>query len=190
MTIIEYGPTLAHSVYGNRTGVSPDDLCHYTELGELLTPRWLLDEAHAYYLAEYRAGRLKLEEPHCFMNDGPNSDAAPPSSSSSVSLLDEPSWVTEYNAAYTWDELLGGDGWTLHKIDTDGTRHWVRPGKHPRKGSSATTGHNGIDKLHVFSSSIDWLPCESRHSRWSYMVHRDFGGDFSAASRAIRSGAR
>lgn len=192
---MQYGPIVAHSVYGNRTGVSPDDLHHYTELGELLTPRWFLDEAHAYYLAEYRAGRLKLEEPHCFMNDDSNSGGALPGAQnrapgSSVSLLGEPPEATEYNASYTWDELLGGDGWQLHHVDRSdpGTRHWVRPGKNRREGSSATTGHNGIDKLHVFSTEVPWLPCDSRHSRW--LVHRDFGGDFRAALRAVRGGSR
>lgn len=164
---IQCGPILSHQHYGERGGVSPDALWHYTDLGELLVPQAWLDEAKAYHAAKYGAEISDL--------------ATPPSDDTPRS---EPSWVTEYNAAYTWEELLLGDGWQ-HKTDTkDGTRHWTRPGKDTRKGSSATTGHNGIDKLHVFSTSIDWLPL-GRYSRWAYMVFRDFGGDFRAASQAI-----
>ena len=81
-----------------------------------------------------------------------------------------------------------GDGWQLCRVDTDGTHHWTRPGKDTREGSSATTGHNGVDKLHVFSTSLDWLPSDDSYSRWAYMVHRDFAGDFRAASRATLRG--
>lgn len=172
MTTIEYGPILSHVVYGDGDGTSPDGLCHYTELGELLVPQGLLDECH-------RAARAAID------SDPDNAIARFISPQS-----DEPAWVAAYNATFTWDELLLGDGWQLHHTDRDGTCHWVRPGKSARDGSSATTGHSGIDKLHVFSSSIDWLPSDDSYSRWAYMVHRDFGGDFRAASRAIRKAAR
>jgi hypothetical protein len=99
---------------------------------------------------------------------------------------DEPAWVAEYNASHTWDELLGGDGWQRGHTDRDGTVHWVRPGKDRETG--ATTGHSGIDKLHVFTTSISWLPSDDGYTRWAYMVHRDFDGDFRAASRSMRGG--
>jgi hypothetical protein len=172
VTTAQYGPILAHEYYGGRTGVSPDDQWHYTDLGEMLVPQSFLDEAKAYH------DTLPCRK----------TAAALPVITNVIT--DEPAWVADYNRTYTWDELLAGDGWQLHHTDRDGTRHWVRPGKNPREGSSATTGHNGVDKLHVFSSSIDWLPCDDSYSRWAYMVHRDFGGDFRAASRAIRNGAR
>lgn len=182
---IEYGPILAHSVYGQSDGTSPDALFHYTELGELLTPSWFYWRV---VVPDARANGI-YDNPDNV--DDPGDRSAAPSRQqrpSSISLLGEPWWVTEYNSMFTWDEILEGDGWTLHKIGSDGTRHWTRPGKNPREGSSATTGHDGIDKLHVFSSEVPWrLPCDERYSRWAYMVFRDFDGDFSAASQAMRN---
>lgn len=170
MSTTQYGRVVAHDHYGDSGGVSPDDLWHYTDLGEMLVPRSFLDEAAAYH-ARFKCTADAVAR---FLN--PQSDG------------ELPAWVTEYNAAYTWDELLIGDGWQLHHTDRDGTRHWVRPGKTARDGSSATTGHNGIDKLHVFSTSLDWLPSDDSYSRWAYMVHRDFAGDFREASRATLRG--
>jgi hypothetical protein len=89
-----------------------------------------------------------------------------------------------YTASTTWDELLGADGWTLSRIDTDGIQHWVRPGKNPSDGTSATVNYKGLDILKVFTSSIAWLP-EGVYTRFRYYAHRHHGGDMSAAARTL-----
>jgi hypothetical protein len=108
-----------------------------------------------------------------------------PSVPAGVSLDRPPACVTDYNAGHTWAELLEGDGWNLHHVDRDGREHWVRPGKDARRGSSATVGHGGVDVLHVFTTSIAWLPSNRSYDRFGYMTHRDFAGDFAEAVRAM-----
>src|ERR1019366_8385307 len=49
------------------------------------------------------------------------------------------------------------DGWPLAFTDREGVGHWCRPGKDARQGPSATVNHAGIDRLYVFSTSVDWL---------------------------------
>jgi hypothetical protein len=88
-----------------------------------------------------------------------------------------------YNAQTTWDELLTKDGWTHAKTDRHGEQHWVRPGKNPRDGTSATIGHNGNDALIVFTSSIPWLP-EGGYNRFGYMAARDHNGNWKQAATA------
>jgi len=98
-------------------------------------------------------------------------------------LLHDPTTPSaRYNAQTTWEELLIPDGWTLAKTDRHGEQHWVRPGKDPRDGTSATIGHNGNDALIVFTSSIPWLP-EGGYNRFGYMAARDHQGDWKAATR-------
>ena len=93
-----------------------------------------------------------------------------------------PVWVQDFNQSNTWEQLLGGDGWTYDSTDGHGVGYWVRPGKDRRLGHSATTNYENLDKLIVFTTSIPWLPPES-YDRWAYMVFRVYGGDFKAASR-------
>ena len=87
-----------------------------------------------------------------------------------------------YNAQTTWEDLLTRDGWTLAKTDRHGEQHWVRPGKDPRDGTSATIGHNGNDALIVFTSSIPWLP-EGGYNRFGYMAARDHNGNWKQAAQ-------
>ncbi len=95
-----------------------------------------------------------------------------------------PVWDLRYCAEHTWEEMLPGDGWQLHSTDRNSDAHWTRPGKSQRDGSSATV-YADSDKLQVFTTSLDWLPAGS-YTRWAYMVHRDYRGDFSAAAAAYR----
>jgi RecA/RadA recombinase len=91
-----------------------------------------------------------------------------------------------YNARTTWAELLGRDGWTLVATMPDGEQRWTRPGKDPRDGISATTGHEGRDCLTVFTSSIPSLP-EGTYSRFGYSAAVHHGGDRSAFARLLRT---
>jgi hypothetical protein len=99
-------------------------------------------------------------------------------------LIDPNAPSARYNAKTTWEELLIPDGWTLAKTDRHGEQHWVRPGKDPRDGTSATIGHNGNDALIVFTSSIPWLP-EGGYNRFGYYAASKHGGDWKQASQAF-----
>jgi hypothetical protein len=99
-------------------------------------------------------------------------------------LTDPNTPSARYCARTTWEELLIPDGWTLAKTDRHGEQHWVRPGKDPRDGTSATIGHNGNDALIVFTSSIPWLP-EGGYNRFGYYAASKHGGDWKQASQAF-----
>jgi hypothetical protein len=95
-------------------------------------------------------------------------------------------FVDDYNASCTWGAMLATDGWQLSHTDRDHVGHWVRPGKEAREGTSATVGFGGHDILYVYTTSIPWLPSERAYDKYGYMVHRDHGGDFRVAGRAMR----
>jgi hypothetical protein len=94
-------------------------------------------------------------------------------------------FVDDYNASCTWGAMLATDGWQLSHTDRDHVGHWVRPGKEAREGTSATVGFGGHDILYVYTTSIPWLPSERAYDKYGYMVHRDHGGDFRVAGRAL-----
>jgi hypothetical protein len=95
----------------------------------------------------------------------------------------ETAWVDEFNRSHTWADLLVG--WTLAYTDRDKVEHWVRPGKDRRQGTSATVNYGGTDCLYVYTTSIPWLPSGRMYDKYGFMVHRDFGGDFTEAGRAL-----
>lgn len=84
-----------------------------------------------------------------------------------------------------WGEVLG-EGWVCVRTAGE-VRYWRRPGKGGPTWS-ATTGYckvNGVDLLHVFSSSAHpFLPGRSysKFSAYALLQHR---GDFKAAARAL-----
>ena len=89
-----------------------------------------------------------------------------------------------YNASVTWEELLTADGWTCKSMDASGEKHWVRPGKNEREGTSATTFYKGIDILRVFTTSIPQLPPQA-YSKFQYTANMHHGGDMSAFARSL-----
>lgn len=93
-----------------------------------------------------------------------------------------PDFVIRYNSENSWEGLLSRDGWILSHT-TNGVSFWVRPGKNPRDGISASTNYAGSDLLYVFSTSVSWLPSERAYDKYGYMAHRDHRGDFKAAAR-------
>lgn len=92
--------------------------------------------------------------------------------------------AARYNNRTNWTDILHDDGWTLAYTDRTGEQHWVRPGKDPREGTSATVGYQGQDFLRVFTSSIPWLP-EGAYSRFGYYAARHHNGDRSQAARNL-----
>lgn len=91
-------------------------------------------------------------------------------------------WAAETD----WADILTPRGWTLHHVDRrTGERHWTRPGKDPREGSSATTGFTDRDTLKVFTSSVPELEPEGVYTKLGFLAAMDHGGDHAAAARAL-----
>jgi P4 family phage/plasmid primase-like protien len=97
---------------------------------------------------------------------------------------DEDGPAKRFAEAHTWDDLLTADGWTLHHVKK-GTKHWTRPGKDKRQGSSATTGHQGRDCLKVFTSSVPGLTEKKAYSKFGYYAATRHGDDRTAAARQL-----
>ena len=92
--------------------------------------------------------------------------------------------------AVDWADILTADGWTLaHTDPRTGERHWTRPGKDAREGTSATTGYTANDNLKVFTSSMTHagLDPEGVYTKLGYWAATRFGGDHSAAASDLRS---
>jgi hypothetical protein len=92
-----------------------------------------------------------------------------------------------YAAQVDWSTILEADGWTLHHTDRNGERHWTRPGKEHREGTSATTGYTANDNLKVFTSSMRHmgLEPEQTYSKLGYIAATRHHGDHSSAARTL-----
>lgn len=87
----------------------------------------------------------------------------------------------EFNKRAKWYDILTPHGW-----ETDFRRgdvcYWRRPGK--KRGISATTGHNGTDLFHCFTSSSSFEPNQSYTKFGAYAV-LNHNGDFYAAAKDL-----
>lgn len=93
-----------------------------------------------------------------------------------------------FESVTDWSEILEPTGWSLsHR--TGPTRYWVRPGKSPRDGHSATTGHaDDRDRLYVFSTSTDF-EAEQSYTKFAAYAILNFGGNYQmAAADLMRKG--
>lgn len=92
----------------------------------------------------------------------------------------------DYNQRATWDEILTPRGWT--KTRSFGRRGfgWVRPGKKPADGISATTGmsDDDADRLYVFSTSTEF-ESERPYSKFAAYTLLEHAGDYAAAAKAL-----
>lgn len=89
----------------------------------------------------------------------------------------------DYNARATWDDILGGRGWTKARSFGNGCIGWKRPDK-TDPGISGTTGRNAGDNLYVFSTSTEF-ETETPYSKFAAYTHLEHGGDYTAAARAL-----
>lgn len=92
----------------------------------------------------------------------------------------------DFNLKRDWDEPWFTDqGWRISHRQGSET-FWVRPGKDPKDGHSATTGYrDGNDCLYVWSTSAG-LPTETPLSKFMVYGLLNHGGDLSAAAKALR----
>jgi hypothetical protein len=88
----------------------------------------------------------------------------------------------EWSAATSWAAILAPIGWTATHTASDGRTHWVRPGKDPRDGASATTLEDG--PMYVFSTSTS-LPPLVGMSKQYVVAHLRHDGDLGAFTRDL-----
>jgi hypothetical protein len=85
-----------------------------------------------------------------------------------------------------WSSILEPHGWTFSHSDVHGECFWVRPGKDPKLGHSASTGHAGDrDRLYVWSSSAG-LPTERPMTKFFVYAELNHGGNLSNAAAELR----
>lgn len=92
----------------------------------------------------------------------------------------------DFNLRASWeDDWFTGQGWQVsHRSHSE--TFWIRPGKDPREGHSASTGYdNGVDRLYIWSTSTT-LPSEQPLSKFFVYAHYHHNGDMSAAARTLR----
>lgn len=145
--------------------------------------RWLIDQSTSQpyplgQLADAAAESLaRLEPPKPTLKLAPSARAPRPTTGTRVG--------DAYNAATTWEDILTADGATLAKGYNGGYQEWVRPGKDPHRGISATTNYMNSDLLKVMSDA--WMPLEQgkTYTRFGYYAATRCNGDFSRATREL-----
>ena len=152
-------------------------------------PTWLLELATTKAARPGEGTPMPAPIPLRPLEEEPDKDAEPlPLAARSVSPLDDERPGDRFERETTWPQLLEADGWTRGPI-VDNQEQWVRPGKDPREGISATVGGPGDPEgrwLYVHTTSLDWL-AQGEHSRFDYFAQRHHAGDHSAAARALRA---
>lgn len=92
----------------------------------------------------------------------------------------------EFETKTDWADILTPHGWSLHSTQADGTRFWVRPGKKPRDGHSASTGHaDDRDRLYVFSSSVQEFDTDTPYTKFKAYSILNHGGDDTKAAKHL-----
>jgi len=100
-------------------------------------------------------------------------------------LSDFESPGNHYERVTSWADILEPHGWTFshHQGSED---FWVRPGKDPKLGHSASTGYAADrDRMYVFSSSAG-LPIEQSLTKFYVYTELNHNGDFVAAATTLR----
>jgi hypothetical protein len=111
-------------------------------------------------------------------------NTAPTAVRSSINL--EPGDLTpadDWAARTDWADILAPHGWTLSHAE-EATRFWTRPGK--TTGISATTNHEGTDRLYVFTTSTAFEANDS-YSKLGALAILEYNGDHRAAVKALRA---
>lgn len=89
----------------------------------------------------------------------------------------------DYRQRVSWRSILEPAGWRHHSSDAEHD-YWVRPGKDPRDGHSASTIEDG--PFYLFSTSVEGIPAEVGLSKGHVYAHLHHGGDLAAATRQLR----
>ena len=91
----------------------------------------------------------------------------------------------DFEQSVSWDEILVPHGWKpMGRIGNE--RLWVRPGKNPRDGHSASTGYSqDRDRLFVWSTSTVF-PTEQSLTKFAAFTLLNHGGDYRAAALELK----
>ena len=108
----------------------------------------------------------------------PKTTPAPAQAPGALSPFDD------YRQRTTWRDILEPAGWTYSHKDNEHD-YWVRPGKDPRDGHSASTIEDG--PLYLFSTSVAGMPTEIGLSKGQVYAHLHHNGDLSNATRQLRT---
>ena len=108
----------------------------------------------------------------------PNTTLTPAQAPGALSPFDD------YRHRTTWRDILEPAGWTYSHKDNEHD-YWVRPGKDPRDGHSASTIEDG--PLYLFSTSVAGMPTEIGLSKAQVYAHLHHNGDLSNATRQLRT---
>jgi len=121
------------------------------------------------------------------LDERPAPNLLPPSPThgSSPSRPGDESPGDHFERMTSWAEILEPHGWT-HSHHAGGTDYWVRPGKDPKLGHSASTGYaDDRDRMWVFSSSAG-LDTERPLTKFGVWTELNHHGDFIAAATELR----
>jgi hypothetical protein len=88
----------------------------------------------------------------------------------------------DFDLRADWDEVLAPHGWQWAGR-TGETDYWSRPGK--GTGTSATTNHDGTDRLYVFSTDAPPFEEGRYYTKFAAYTLLEHAGDFAAAARAL-----
>jgi putative DNA primase/helicase len=84
-----------------------------------------------------------------------------------------------------WHDILAPSGWRVSHKGPGNERHWTRPGKEMRDGTSATTGRaNDRDRLYVFSTSTEF-DAEVPYTKFGAYALLNHNGDHHAAAQTL-----
>jgi hypothetical protein len=88
----------------------------------------------------------------------------------------------DYNDRMTWEEILTSHDWEPVRQQGEETL-WRRPDGYPG-GWGASTNHQGLDRLYVWTTATPFDPDRS-YAKFAAYTTLEHGGDFPTAARAL-----
>lgn len=84
----------------------------------------------------------------------------------------------------SWAQILEPHGWT-RAFQQGHTTYWIRPGKKPGQGFSATTGRDPErDRLYVFTTSTEFNP-ETPYTKFGAYALLEHGNNYQQAAKQL-----
>ena len=166
----------------SRGGVHPSGKPYVRIRGGVTTIRVISPEERALLYDSIRA--FDEMPPPLAREPAPAQPHCPTFRHSGISVAGErPGDLFDHDSTVTWEALLLPLGWQLVRIDEKGEGYWRHSGK-VGPSHSATTNADGTNRLFCFSASTG-LPVERYLTRFEFYAWWYYGGDFSAAARAL-----
>lgn len=157
-------------------------------------PRYTLDELMALIPEPERTEDGALVDPltGMLLKEAPTHHAGTRGVSHGAPLEGLTPW-DDFDARADWhSDVLNPLGWQHHGWAGQ-VEYLTRPGKEIRDGLSATLNHDGLDKLYIFSDTVERSHPSVKPYTQQYLTkskvlcHMVHGGDWSALARDLRS---